>query len=236
MKISMKNRKIGYTYGSVSGRYSFRKEKTIAFESMLEKDFITLCEYNDMVLDVIEQPVTLLYINENGREVPYTPDFLVYFKSSPSTSVISDLPKPMLVEVKPSDKLKEKFYEYRLRFKIATRYAMENGFVFKIFDEKKIRGQQFKNINFIARHKNLLYEQDEEERILAHLKAIGHTAIDHLLAYLYVTEAQRGIGLGQVWHLLANKKIACDMSLPLGQHTVIWLNVSNYYESNEEGI
>jgi hypothetical protein len=112
------------------------------------------------------------------------------------------------------------------------KYAMENGFVFKIYDEKRIRGQYLKNIKFIARHKHLQYDSDEEERILSHLKAVGHTAVDHLLTYLYVTDTQRGIALGQVWNLLANKKIACDMNLLLCQQTVIWLNTD---ESSDEG-
>lgn len=233
MRISMKNRKIGYTYGSVSGHFSFRKEKSIAFESTLERDLLTLLEYNDMVLDVIEQPVTIEYINHNGRATTYTPDFLVYFKSPQSNNISAPYSKPMLIEVKPSEILSKKFSELRPKFKIGTKYAMENGFVFKIYDEKRIRGQDLKNISFIARHKNLQYDSDEEERILEHLKAIGHTTVDHLLAHLYVTDTQRGIGLGQVWHLLSNKKIACDISLPLGQHTVIWLNTDKFYEEGE---
>jgi hypothetical protein len=229
----MKNRKIGYTYGSVSGRYAFRKEKTVAFESTLERDLLTLLEFNDSVLDVVEQPVTLEYINHNGRLVPYTPDFLVYFKTSPAKGMLNPYPRPMLIEVKPSEKLQKHFNEFRPRFKVATKYAMENGYIFKIYDEKRIRGQELKNINFIARHKNLQYNPDEEERILNHLKAVGHTTIEHLLTHLYVTDVQRGIGLGQTWHLLASKKISCDIRLPLNQHTVIWLNND---ESYEEGV
>ena len=56
MKISMKKRKIGYTYGSVSGHFSFRKQKSIAFESTLERDLLTLLEFNESVDDGIGQP------------------------------------------------------------------------------------------------------------------------------------------------------------------------------------
>ncbi|WP_373031440.1 TnsA endonuclease N-terminal domain-containing protein [Sulfurovum sp.] len=229
----MKNRKIGYTYGSVSGRYSFRKEKSIAFESTLERDLIALLEFNDSVIDVIEQPVTLEYVNQNGRKTTYTPDFLVYFKTSPAYGMSNHHPRPMLIEVKPHRILRKKLAELRPKFKIAMKYARENGYIFKIYDENRIRGQELKNINFISRHKNLGYDDEEERRIIEHLKAVGHTTVDHLLAHLYVTDEQRGIGLGQTWHLLANKKIACDIGMPLGQHTVIWLNVD---ESYEEGV
>ena len=77
MKISMKNRKIGYVYGSVSGHFSFRKEKSIAFESTLERDLLYLLEFNDSVIDVEEQPFTIEYTNHNGKLVTYTPDFFV---------------------------------------------------------------------------------------------------------------------------------------------------------------
>lgn len=104
MKISTKNRKIGYTYGSVSGHFAFRKEKSIAFESTLERDLLTLLEFNDSVSDVVEQPVTIEYTNENGRDVTYTPDFLVFF-NEPDADLLRMQRKPLLIEVKPRDRL-----------------------------------------------------------------------------------------------------------------------------------
>ena len=180
----MKNRKIGYTYGSISGNFSFRKEKSIAFESLLEKDLLTLLEYNQKVLDVIEQPVTLEYINSNGREASYTPDFLVYFKTNNNQRTLSLYDKPLLIEVKPHDVLRKKFNELRPKFKIAMKYAMENGFTFKIYDEKKIRGVYFRNISFLERYKTFQYDSYEEKYILEHIDKLGQTSIDHLLAYL----------------------------------------------------
>ena len=59
MKISMKKRKIGYSYGSVSGHFAFHKQKSIAFESTLERNLLTLLKFNDSVDDVIEQPLTI---------------------------------------------------------------------------------------------------------------------------------------------------------------------------------
>lgn len=108
MKISMKKRKIGYTYGSVSGYFAFRKQKSIAFESTLERDLLTLLEFNDSVEDVIEQPLTIEYTNHNGRDVAYTPDFLVDFKE-PEASLLKKPRKPLLIEVKPREKIQKHF-------------------------------------------------------------------------------------------------------------------------------
>jgi len=96
----MKKRKIGYTYGSVSGHFPFRKQRSIAFESTLERDLLVMLEFNDSVYDVVEQPVTIEYTNKNGRETTYTPDFLVYFEQ-PDEIITKIRRKPLLIEVKP---------------------------------------------------------------------------------------------------------------------------------------
>jgi hypothetical protein len=233
MKLSTKKRKIGYTYGSVSGVFSFRGDKGIPFESLLEKDLLSILDFNDSVSDVISQPFTLEYIDRNGKNRRYTPDFLVYFRALPSEGMSTLSQKPLLIEVKPNEKLKKHWPEFRERYKMAARYAQENDFIFKIYDENRIRGNDLRNIELLNRYKNLVYDINEEERILEHLKVVGHTAIDHLLAYLYVTEVQLGIGLGHVWNLIGRKKIGCDIGQPLTRLSTIWLNVD---ESYEEGI
>ena len=122
MKISMKKRKIGYTYSSVSGHFAFRKQKSIAFESTLERDLITILEFNSSVYDVTEQPVTIEYVNKNGRNVTYTPDFLVIF-NDPNNLIHSTKisRKPWLIEVKPRDVLIKKYEELKPKFKIAMK-------------------------------------------------------------------------------------------------------------------
>lgn len=231
MKISMKKRKIGYTYGTISGLHSFRKEKSIAFESSLERDLLTVLEFNESVSDVIEQPLTIEYVNKNGKKVNYTPDFLVHFRQ-PKSSLMNTVYKPLLIEVKPRDKIRKYFKDFRERFKVAIKYAYQNDMLFRIYDEGKIRGQYFENISFLKRYKNLKYSPDEEERILQYLSMVGHTKVNHLLEYLYVTDSQKGIALGQIWNLLANKKIVCFFEEPLTQSSIIWLN-SSYKDEME---
>ena len=222
----MKKRKIGYTYGSVSGHFAFRKQKSIAFESTLERDLLTILEFNDSVSDVIEQPVTIEYINANGRNTKYTPDFLVYF-DEPNVGGFILKRKPMLIEVKPREIIQMKFNELRPKFKIATKYASKNDMIFKIYDESKIRGPYFQNISMLKRYKNLEYSQDEEQRILSYINMVGNVTIDEAIEYLYITKIQKGLALGQIWHLLANKILLCPFAEPLNHSTTIWLN-DNY--------
>lgn len=219
----MKNRKIGYTYGSVSGMCSFRKEKSIAFESTLERDLITMMSFNDSVSDIIEQPITIEYINANDREVTYTPDFLIHFKQ-PETTIFDTKRKSLLIEVKPRKTLQKNFQQLKPKFKIAMKYAQQNDMIFKIYDEGRIRGEYFRNISFLKRYQKLQYDESEERRILEYLEMVGNTAIDHIIEYLYATSVQKGMALGHIWHLMANKKIVCHFDQPLNQSTVVWLS------------
>ncbi|MCK9490709.1 MAG: TnsA endonuclease N-terminal domain-containing protein [Sulfurimonas sp.] len=229
----MKKRKIGYTYGSVSGYFAFRKQKSIAFESTLERDLLTLLEFNDSVCDVIEQPITIEYINANGRNTTYTPDFLVYFNET-ETILLDVVRKPLLIEVKPRRIIQKKFKDLRPKFKIATKYASQNDMIFKIYDEEKIRGAYFQNITFLKRYKNLEYDLDEEQRILTYVDMLGSTTIDHILESLFITKIQKGLALGQIWHLLANKSLLCLYGEPLNYQTTVWLN-DNYDEEKLNG-
>ncbi|MGE4499066.1 MAG: heteromeric transposase endonuclease subunit TnsA [Hydrogenovibrio sp.] len=233
IKFSHKNRKIGYTYGSLSGIFSFRGDKSIAFESKLEKNLLQILEFNDSVIDVEEQPFTLEYRNQKGRMTTYTPDFLVRFKALPSTISHLPYPKPLIIEVKPRNKIQTEFQKLKPKFKTGLRFANENDMNFRIYDESRIYTQEFENIEFLSRYKKRDYDTENEMRILEHLNNIGHTTVDHLLCTLFVTKEEQGVALGQIWHMLVTKKISCDIGKKLSLCSVIWLNRE---ESNHEGV
>jgi len=223
MRISMKNRKIGYTYGSVSGHFSFRKQKSIAFESTLERDMLTLLEFNDSVEDVIEQPLTIEYKNHNERTVTYTPDFLVYFKE-PDASLLRLQRKPLLIEVKPTEKLQKHFQDLRPRFKIAMQYAHANDMIFKIYDERRIRTQYLKNIIFLKRYKRHKFQEEDENLILTYIHSIGNISIEYVLEALAATKEQKALILSNIWGLLSQKKLLCHFDKKLNLQTEVWIN------------
>lgn len=152
MKISHKNRKIGYTYGSTSGKFMFRNKKIILFESLLEKSFLQVLEFNDIVLDVVEQPFTIETQITKGNKGSYTPDFLIYFKE-PELRTTNPI-KPIVAEVKPSKKLIQNRIELKQKFKSAIKFCNEQEFRFKIFNENRIRSTEVDNIVFLNRYKD----------------------------------------------------------------------------------
>jgi len=223
MKISTKNRKIGYTYGSVSGHFAFRKEKSIAFESTLERDLLTLLEFNDSVSDVIEQPVTIEYVNDNGRDVTYTPDFLVFFNES-DAELLHPQRKPILIEVKPRDRLIKDWDKLKKKFQIGIKYAHANDMIFKVYDESRIRNTYLKNVLFLKRYKRLTYNEDGTIEILSLVHANGSLSVEHILEHISATQEQKGIALGLIWNMVAHKQLLCLLDSPLNIKTLVWLN------------
>ena len=223
MKISMKKRKIGYTYGSVSGHFAFRKQKSIAFESTLERDLLTLLEFNDSVSDVIEQPVTIEYTNENGKNVTYTPDFLVFF-NEPDADLLRIQRKPLLIEVKPRNRLIKDWKKLKKKFQTGIQYAHANDMIFKVYDESRIRNMYLKNILFLKRYKRFIYNKEDGMNILSLVYSNGTMSIEHILEHLFVTKEQKGVALGHIWNMIANKQLLCLMDKPLNTKTLVWTN------------
>lgn len=216
-------RKHNIVYGSISGNYAFRNKKIIWFESTLERDFIRRLEFNDAVLDVISQPVEIPYTTITGRASTYIPDMLVIF-SSDGFYHSECVPKPILAEIKHSKKLKENWETLKLKFKASLTYAKKQGWNFHIYDEKRIRDQYLENINYLKRFNKGQFNLEILENLSNMLKQIGHCKIGELAAYLWSSEQHILIGIQHTWHLIAIKKILCEMNQPLTHQTRIWVN------------
>ena len=213
-------RKIKPTRRSVSGIYSFRGHTPIQFESTLERDFIIRNEFSPSVVDIVSQPFTLPFNALNGRCYEYTPDFLIRF--SLDNESFSHHQIPILVEVKPYKDWHKNWRKWMPKWKAAWRYARERGYEFHIFDEYRIRDQRFKNIRFLERYKQYRYPEAESQLILKTLSEMGGAPFHYILARhyrgLYVAE-----GIAHVWHLLAVRRLECDIDRPLNMDTEFWI-------------
>lgn len=75
----MSVRKIKKSYISCTGYFSsYKKQQHIAYESVLERDFYMLLEFNKDVLSYHEQPFRIYY-DLFGKQTRYTPDVLVTY-------------------------------------------------------------------------------------------------------------------------------------------------------------
>lgn len=213
-------RKIKPTRRSVSGIYVFREESSIAYESTLERDFLIRTEFNTLVLDVIAQPVAIPFIGSNGRTYTYTPDFLVYYQLGDRH--YENYPKPMLVEVKPELEWRKHWRKWLQKWKAAQRHAQQQGWVFHIHDETRIRDQTFKNITFLERYKRMSFPIEETMAVLESVMQMGASTMDYLLARHFMG-IYRAEGIAHIWYMLATRLLDCDMSRPLNAFTELWI-------------
>jgi hypothetical protein len=213
-------RKIRPTRRSVSGQYAFRQQNAIPFESTLERDFLIRCEFQLSILDVIAQPVEIPFCSQNGREYAYTPDFLVYYRLGSRSHI--DYPKPMLVEVKPKEQWEVHWRGWLTKWKAAHRYASIQGWKFRIYDESRIRDNALNNIRYLERFARMNFDSKDLEQILSTVSFMGISTVDYILTRHYAG-IYKDKGLAHIFHLIAIRRLDCDISTPLSHTTELWV-------------
>jgi hypothetical protein len=186
--------------------FAFRGQG-VAFESMLERDFLSRMDFRKDVLSVVSQPVQLDFVARSGRSYTYTPDYLVHFHSR------SHL-RPMLVEVKPQENWRENWRDLLPKWKAAWRYAKQQGWRFHIYDESRIRGQSLKNIQYLERFKNADYADLDLDAVVRTVAFKGVASIDYLLELHF--QGAEALGKSHIFHLIATRQLDCDISGFLG--------------------
>ena len=209
-----------------TGRQALKRLKhSVAFESFLERDFLTLLDFDRDVAAVEEQPVRIDWQDAKGRSHRYTPDFLVTFLPSRD-----QLPawqrskrKPWLVEVKPEAVLKEDWSKLRPKFRAAIRFAREKGWTFHIMTERRIRTVRLDNARFLLPAMMLPYNKQRCEALLKVLENCGELTAAQLLAATCQDPINQAMSLSMLWSLVAWRNIGADLSRPLNMNTLLWL-------------
>ena len=187
---------------------------------MLEADFVTREDFFLHVLDIVPQPVEIPFTADSGRSYCYTPDFLVLYRAGCARPELG--PKPELVEVKPEKEWRAHWRKWLAKWKAARRYAKAQGWRFRIHDETRIRDQALKNIRWLERYRRMNVREWDTERIVADVEGLGQASfaavLDEHFGGIYRSE-----GVAHLWHLLATRRLDCDISLPLGNETELWV-------------
>lgn len=124
--------------GNVIGRFpSFKMQRMIAFESLLERDFIYLLDYDATVTWFEEQPLTIEYQHE-GKALHYTPDFHLI-----------EHDQHVLVECKP-----ESFVNTAAnsrKFAVAQAWCQACDWQFRIVTDAEVRaGYRLPNVKLLT--------------------------------------------------------------------------------------
>ncbi|GAB6178832.1 hypothetical protein JCM14036_01510 [Desulfotomaculum defluvii] len=121
------------------GKYpSSKMGRTIFWEGTLERDFVSLLEWDANVLEYWEQPIKIKSIF-NNKVSHYTPDFLVIKEGVTE-----------LVEVKPSNRINNP--NTLRQTSIGKDFCLKKGIVFKIVTEEIRNGHLLWNIQMLERY------------------------------------------------------------------------------------
>jgi hypothetical protein len=112
-------RKIPKNHLVITGSFASRKNAEMdAFESLLEKKYMLLLDFDERVERFDSQPIT---IPVPGVAKGYTPDVLVHYRPDPESG---EVPKPLLTEIKHTDDLHRDAEKYAPKFLAAERFAV----------------------------------------------------------------------------------------------------------------
>lgn len=202
-------RKIPKNYRSVTGFFSsLKNNKSIAFESTLERDFYLYLEFEEDVASYEEQPLKIEY-KINTLTYSYTPDAIVYYNSKNK--------KPCIYEVKYTNDLKLFTKNKRIQ---AESFAAKKDFNFKFFTEKNCSPIYIKNLHFLYSFKDT-DNIEQEQKIIAFLS--NHKSIsyyDFLNLYFKEKSKQAEI-IPFLWKLVLKKDIKINLEEKISNQTIL---------------
>jgi len=211
-------RKIPKNYRNVTGIAAHGKAEGAAmFESTLERDFITLLEFNSAVESFEVQPIKLEWFDDHGGSRSYTPDVRVTFKPHELSC------RTVLYEVKYRSDLRADWPELRQKFKAAIRYARQQGWRFKIVTEVEIRTSYLANATFLLPFVRRGPAEDGHAVLLTNqLGEMRRTTPAELLAACSQDEWRRAALIPILWYLVGTRQIGTDLDEKLTMASPIW--------------
>lgn len=209
-------RKILKNYRNVTGVASHHKATGMAmFESTLERDFLTLLEFDPAIESFEVQPVTVHWFDESNKERIYTPDVLAYFYSPEHQTT--------LYEVKYRSELKERWSELKPKFKAAVRFARSKGWRFKLITEIEVREVRLKNAKFLLPFVKKGPVSEADMHVLeAAIQNLKQSTPKDLLTHIYQDEWGGAHLIPTLWYLIGTRKIGTDLDQPLTMSCPIW--------------
>lgn len=197
--INMSTRKIKKSYISCTGYFASYKNKIqIAFESVLERDFYMLLEFDENVISYAEQPITINYEYKDGSKRRYTPDCLITYKDGTEryyeVKYINEIRNDSELREK-LDFLKSYFYdEYTLKF--------------DIFTDAEIGKIYLDNLKFLYKFAFIPQDNEKIVKINKILNEVDKTSVKELLNVLSDNQMEQMKWLPYVWrYVFENIKV-----------------------------
>ena len=209
--ITKPSRRIPKNYRNITGKFSSKKsDRLISYESKLERDFLYLFEFENIVLRIVEQPITIKYTIDD-KQYSYTPDFYLETPSGHNNIVI---------EVKYKNELKKNFKKLKPKFMAMKKYIKEKKkeVDFYIFTDEclYIKSDEYKfNVNFLLNYNDLPNNHFEIVKEIFQ----PYISIQEVLNQYSPDKFKQLELLNSVYCMIRRKILIIDMELKLGLNT-----------------
>lgn len=152
-------RKVSNRGKNIIGHFpSLKLQRMVAFESLLERDFICVLDYEPAVTWFAEQPVVIHY-EHDGKARHYTPDFHVVYRE-----------QPLLFECKPAHFVSKP--ENQIKFEAARLWCQTQGWQFQVVTDAQLRANwRVTNIKHLTQFARYAIPPAIKGRIFAFLAA-----------------------------------------------------------------
>lgn len=206
-------RKILKNYRSVTGHFpSIKNNRSIAFESLLEKNFFLTLEFDHTVHSYSEQPQ--INIKQNGKVKTYSADcYVIYHPSSGK--------KNSIVEVKYENDLAKNKEQLEAKFESAEASLLEMNMDFLLFTDATYPEVYIRNLDFLYRYKTFIHSDENNSRILS---AINNPISALELANSLAKDKPDYFQLANsIWALVANGSLETNLEdHEVTMNSIVW--------------
>lgn len=133
-------RQVSNRGGNIIGKFpSLKMGRMVAYESLIELDYLYCLDYEPAVEWFQEQPLTIEYLC-GGQPRRYTPDFSVLWAG-----------RQLLVECKPEARLETE--DNQRKFAVARQWCAERGWEFCVMTDRALRaGYRLQNVKLLTQY------------------------------------------------------------------------------------
>ena len=212
-------RKIKKSYISCVGYFkSYKNNKQLAFESILERDFFTLLEFDKSVITFEEQPLKIKYQLETSTS-RYTPDVLVVFADG----------SKKIFEVKYQNDIDIDLELQRKISVLKDTIAKQMSIPFEVFTDTQIDKTYFKNCVFLYKSAFITDNKTMTSKVLEGIENLfAPISIKSFLELLSQNPTEQLQILPYFWHQVFKNTSFVDMHQPLTMSSL--LQPRNTYE------
>ncbi len=209
----MSVRKIKKSYISCVGYFkSYKNNKQLAFESILERDFFTLLEFDKDIVSFEEQPLKIKY-KLKAKNTRYTPDVLVIYKDG----------SKKIFEVKYQSDIDS---DQELQYKISVlkeEIARQMFIPFETFTDAQIDQIYFKNCVFLYKNAFISENKTMTNKVLENINQLSAPiSIKSFLELLSTNQTEQLQILPYLWHEVFKNTSLINMHQKITMSSILY--------------